>query len=672
MSHDVSWAQPPPLWASPGLKYVPDRSGVLEEPTILRFSTDSFMDDFLNLVATEPDRMREFEVKPETWRGFTPAPVVDVPRPTSAVLKRLGLFRRPDRSGTPRAAPSRPGKRSPETPLKLYQPAHQRYYLVASSLVCRVPGLPDRAVSAGRGERIGFVMRRLLPPPGDRNASRDAWEEHAWTETEGDKSWQRIVPTSRDRLAEDEELLPMFGVNVAETGRARRRLYAGMIPAGRREEYLGAPRGSGRSQPGITSRTARKILLRKEVTEPWKALATRAEQFNRGAAAPSAQEELARLKAEREHLQSASWLILLDLARYLKTYLEPVWRAVSDRRFVSELNSAQADVYSALVDTALDDDFRTLVRYRRFEEIERQRLYASSAVPANLRAALARFADSDGGLNEALQHTLENETKPYDRHNRRARRAWPRFLFPLADPLVPLEVSLPEGSSAIDEERPFQVAVGADPALSDRLDRIDRLAALIVRALEDLTDQSEPDVPTAAVAPANALEGWFVIRCVYDRPACEPLHRAVVSERTDPFELAGFFDPDAPARPIRIGLPIDTSPAGLRKFDRNTAFVISDVLCGQIKRLKGLTLGDLVLSVLPWPLHKDLPVADGGPCESGGNSLGMICSLSIPIITICALILLMVMVTLLDIIFRWVPYFIMCFPIPGLGAKSDE
>ena len=33
----------------------------------------------------------------------------------------------------------------------------------------------------------------------------------------------------------------------------------------------------------------------------------------------------------------------------------------------------------------------------------------------------------------------------------------------------------------------------------------------------------------------------------------------------------------------------------------------------------------------------------------------MICSLSIPIITLCALILLIIIVTLLDFIFRWLP-----------------
>jgi hypothetical protein len=137
--------------------------------------------------------------------------------------------------------------------------------------------------------------------------------------------------------------------------------------------------------------------------------------------------------------------------------------------------------------------------------------------------------------------------------------------------------------------------------------------------------------------------------------------------------MAGFFDPDAPARPIRIGLPVDTTTAGLRKFDKNTAFVISDTLCGQINRMKGMTFGDLVLSVLPWPFHKDLPNPDGGPCKTDtGLALGMICSISIPIITLCALFMLMIIVPILDLFFRWLPFFIICFPIPGLKAKKES
>ena len=97
---------------------------------------------------------------------------------------------------------------------------------------------------------------------------------------------------------------------------------------------------------------------------------------------------------------------------------------------------------------------------------------------------------------------------------------------------------------------------------------------------------------------------------------------------------------------------------------------MSDVLCGQVKRMKGITFGDLIRSVLPWPLHQDLPVPAGGPCTKNNDSLGTICAVSIPIITICALILLMIMVALLDIIFQWMPFFILCFPVPGLKAKK--
>ena len=47
----------------------------------------------------------------------------------------------------------------------------------------------------------------------------------------------------------------------------------------------------------------------------------------------------------------------------------------------------------------------------------------------------------------------------------------------------------------------------------------------------------------------------------------------------------------------------------------------------------------------------------------------MICSLSIPIVTICAFILLIIMVKLLDTIFNWIPFFRICFPVPNFRGK---
>jgi hypothetical protein len=195
---------------------------------------------------------------------------------------------------------------------------------------------------------------------------------------------------------------------------------------------------------------------------------------------------------------------------------------------------------------------------------------------------------------------------------------------------------------------------------------------LVVRALAVNSDKPAPPPPVASQPVLDTREGTFVIRCVYERPACGPLDPPLLSEPSAQFQMASFFDPDAPARPIRIALPLDTSPAGLRKFDKNTAFMISDQLCGQMQRMKGMTFADLVLSVLPWPFHKGLSVPEVGPCKTGGGlELGMICTLSIPIITICALILLFIIVLLLDIIFKWIPFFVMCFPLPGFKGKQS-
>jgi hypothetical protein len=204
---------------------------------------------------------------------------------------------------------------------------------------------------------------------------------------------------------------------------------------------------------------------------------------------------------------------------------------------------------------------------------------------------------------------------------------------------------------------------------------------MVVAALPASTEQDgkAPPIPFAAKLQRDAISsnitsdpGLFVIRCVYQRCDCGPLYPAKLSRSSQQFQIASFFDPDAPARQIRITLPLDTTPAGLRKFSRNTAFQISDVLCGQVTRAKNMGFGDLVRSVLPWPFHKDLSadVGDLSPCQSGGVNIGMICSLSIPIITICAFILLMMIVLILDIIFRWIPYFIICFPLPKFKAKG--
>lgn len=147
----------------------------------------------------------------------------------------------------------------------------------------------------------------------------------------------------------------------------------------------------------------------------------------------------------------------------------------------------------------------------------------------------------------------------------------------------------------------------------------------------------EPD----ALPDAGRDDVRYVFRTVYRNDACARPRAEWVSEATEPYRFAGFFDPDAPARPVQIALPVDTSPRGLRQFPRNVSVLVSS------------------------QLRKQMTQVDDEFNKVGGRSfsLGTLCTLSIPIITICALILLMIMVSILNLIFFWRPFFQVCLPM---------
>jgi hypothetical protein len=517
--------------------------------------------------------------------------------------------------------------------LKLYQPAHQRYYLVCASLVCQVPGLPDRAVDMAKQERATFVVRRLLPKPGVTRPTADPAraDEYAYVIGDAGATWQPMT-SGGTALAAGEEQLPLSPATYrAHEGRTRR-LLAGLVPAARRDAYLGAAPGNDPSSAPVTSPTdPRLTMLQKQVSEPWRQVIARAKGIEAllGKArdespAPSQGEREQTRKDGREQIQTASWYVLLDLARFLEEHLPKVWAFVSGA--APQLSPSEAALARAIVSSTYtrDNSVRTM------------------------QSALTAI--------RARESQLERVTEPYTERS----AAWPPELFALATIRSTEHLSPRIGDVS---PSPIESFTGLTPGT---------LEALVQAALPAAASAPLPGLAAAArplLAPSDP--GWFVIRCVYERPHCGPLAPPLVSEPSDVFQLAGFFDPDAPARPIRIGLPLDVSPAGLRKFDKNTAFVVSDTLCGHIQRIKGLTLGDLVRSVLPWPLHKDLPVSAGGPCADARGSLGMMLSLSLPILTICALMLVMIIVQLLDIVFRWAPYFMITFPVPGLRSKES-
>ena len=650
-----------------------------------------------------PARLGELVAKPETWRG--PAkeqePVKQTPAFASKLL-RLGLLaaRRKDASSslttTSGGVITQAGAASKKAPkLKLYQPAHQRYYLVTACLVCRLAGLPDHAVAPLRQERVGFVVRRLLPPqPLDTSKAlpelkpdtwTEEWDEYAFVVGLEGQGWRRIPRERRGELEEGEEQSPLFAVNFTEDDGRRRRLFTGLVPVGKREAYMNA---SQRKREGdldpVVEQTPlpdpRMPLVWSQVTEPWKKLIESADAANKMQKEPSDKNApwydkdvpannqppldvlTASLKAMRESMQTGSWYILLDFAKFLEEHINNVWQKLHGQTPQQQLTTAQNNLVAALNDTPLNDKLKTKL-------LSDAPHYNDSMIKMTLKDALVAIRPPDVQAAEKLEENLDKVEKSYDR--KAPDKLWPDFLFPLTDseyddskddskyeaPLPPADL-LPPGDPHITDDT---------AVLAGRLKRIDRLAKLIETALPPQATGDTPAIPLAAKPVMDTREGWFIIRFVFERPECGPIDPPVLSEPTEPFQMAGFFDPDAPARPIRIALPIDTTPAGLRKFDKNTAFMISDILCGQMDRVKGLSFGDLVLSVLPWPFHKDLPSTKGGaaPCPDG-----MICSFSLPIITLCALILLIIFVTLLNTIFFWLPFFFTCFKLPGFKSKG--
>jgi hypothetical protein len=719
-NHDVKWMAPSPLWRHNMETAGESGAETISQPSILRFASDSFMEEFLALMNYYPNQLKQWVARPETWRQPAPAPdvskLIDVAKPVSqfsqkikkltldADLAKIGTNAQDSNGAEPDEATSEP------LPFKLFQPAHQRFYLVAASLVCDRPGLPYRNVDEGRQEKVSFVIRRVTAQNGQTAVPQAAASgpqngiEYAFIRTVSGGVWQKLAADKQTELADGEEQLPLFNLDFADVIGRKRRLYAGTIPVGNREVYHSAketddqaadstPADLAQVKQKATAMDPRKGLFMSQVIAPWKALVEQErsakeswqQSVNEAWQEPDKTTKFNQAKIEfekviastRSQIQTGSWYILLDFAKYLDEYISGIWTANT----ITDTNNPTRKIYDALRSAQIDENVRT--------DIAATTAYSKEKIHTNLFDALVAIkGEHDKQKAKTIEDNLESVDVAYDQTvfplNQIDKR-WPDFLFPLADP-APLPLALPGTPQPIPA--PINVSITAplpDITVDDEIKKfvdegddlemalavLDTLANRVAEALPPATS-TQPEIPLALQADVSRRDSWFIIRCVYERPNCGPLHPPVVSDPTRTFQLAAFFDPDAPARPIRIPMPLDTSPAGLRKFSKNAGFAISDIFCGQLKRMRKLTFGDLVLSVLPWPFHKDLPdPGSTGPCgKDADNTLGMICSLSIPIVTICAFILLLIIVQLFDYFFRWIPYLFVCLPIPGFKGKK--
>jgi hypothetical protein len=170
------------------------------------------------------------------------------------------------------------------------------------------------------------------------------------------------------------------------------------------------------------------------------------------------------------------------------------------------------------------------------------------------------------------------------------------------------------------------------------------LANLALLALEEAG--SPPSVPPElsglikadSVQPGQTAATYFV-RAVYQHAPCAP----VLSKQSPLFELARAFDPDAPARQVRIQIP-DIS--NMRQFSRGIAIELPPSLRRLTERVTPKLLQGGALGADP------------------GLQLGMICSYSFQIFLVLSFMVAFIFLLLLNIIFWWLPFIKICFPVP--------
>lgn len=584
----IEWVKPSPLWASPETDFV--------KPQLIKLSGDQFLPEFL-----------------EAMQGKLPTatPAAYLADPSRAFL-----------------AP----EDGDEKGLRLYHPAHGRYYLVTASLVCRQLGLPDRSVALQDGESISFVVRRRIPPA-TNGSGQLATVEQGWVDEGPQRGWRDLVDARGLPVAvrPDEERFRLHpvtvnGITPANGARRlngtatspqealdlivaeQRRVYYGYIAVGNRDKYLDRRPvqvsdpdqaladyvAAVRDESSLESTYDFRLdQVSSRVLDPWRGIYT-------------APDEVDQLKGKGEaRLGEFSLYLILDLADWLNSYLPEVFKAITGGTTLPAGSKRQA-LLKALQDI----------------NIKVRRPGAGSEISLGLDDAIAELANRLG-----LVHGEGEE--PADRYNvRDADR--PKS----GGGRIPLSDNKGSYLSTFPTSGPLH------KALAEALVESPSPAAVPEEVITLLQSQVVIDRSDQADAPPQA--GQLFVRLVYERPGCPPL----VSQESDVFTLAKYFDPDAPARPIRIELP-SIAMKDLRKYKRGVGLQMSPELRDVMNRI-----------------NKDM--LDGGGLSDGSVSweLGMICSFSLQIIFLVAFIVMFIFLISLNFIFWWLPFLKICFPIP--------
>lgn len=136
-------------WPRPGLP----EDGRVSRPAIQKFAGDDFIADFLD----RPQRSLKYDERIDVVNNY------DMVVNKSKLAGKLAAFLRLDAEGRPLDAStgvtdSYRARLAPSDLRKLYQPAHDRHYLITCELHCDAPGFPR--VDRRQVCQAGFVVRR--------------------------------------------------------------------------------------------------------------------------------------------------------------------------------------------------------------------------------------------------------------------------------------------------------------------------------------------------------------------------------------------------------------------------------------------------------------------------------------------------------------------------------
>ena len=203
---------------------------------------------------------------------------------------------------------------------------------------------------------------------------------------------------------------------------------------------------------------------------------------------------------------------------------------------------------------------------------------------------------------------------------------------------------------------------GGNATLQDSLafteSQAESLRSALGQRLRDLTLATSREIPL----PKFGQEEEDLFRIIpfvrsYTEQSGKTKHEQITwadtSAQSTTFRVAATFDPEA-SRPSLIPMP------SMRDLKRGLA-----------KGASILTPGDTFSLVNSLKFKKGISEDTVSGDMSFGAGVQWICSFSLPVITIVAMILLMIMVSLLNIVFFWMPWVKICLPFPKMPKGSD-